>query len=74
MIHADFVGKWNKNNKKVFKGIIDDLCSNLKEPIFALPMIDDKKMRKFTKLCNFHKVQDFKCFDNVVRPLYMWSN
>ena len=73
MIHADYQGKWTKQSKKVFTGIIDDLCSNLKEPIFALPMIDDAKMRKFTKMCNFIKIADFECHDKVVRPLYMWS-
>jgi len=74
MFHIDYVGKWTKNNKKIVQGIVNDICSNLKEPILALPMIDDVKMRKFTKFINFKKISDFKCHDNVVRPLYMWSN
>ena len=73
MFHIDFTGKWNKTNKKILQGIVNDLCSNLKEPILALPMIDDAKMKKFTKLINFKKIQDFECYDKVVRPLYMWS-
>ena len=73
MFHIDFNGKWNKTNKKIVQGIVNDLCGSLKEPILALPMIDDAKMRKFSKLINFKKIQDFECYDKVVRPLYMWS-
>ena len=74
MFHIDHPGKWTKNSKKLVQGVVNDLCSNLQEPIFALPMIDNSKMAKFGKLINFKKIQDFECYDKVVRPLYMWSN
>lgn len=74
MLHVDYLGKWTKKNKKIFQGILDDICSGLKEPLLALPYITDTKMEKFTKICRLNKIQDFKCSDNVVRPLYMRSN
>lgn len=74
MFHIDINCKWTKESKRIVQGVVNDICSNLKEPILALPMIDDSKMRKFTKLINFKKIADFECHDKVVRPLYMWSN
>lgn len=74
MLHVDFTGKWTKTNKKIFQGILDDICSGLKENLFALPYITDKKMQKFSKICKFKKYMDMKCPDCVVRPLYIRSN
>lgn len=72
MLHVDHPGKWTKLNKIIFQGVLTDILSGIKEPILALPMIDDVKMRKFTKVCNLEKLQDFKCLDGVERPLYVW--
>lgn len=74
MLHVDYFGTWSKNNKKIFQGVLDDICSGLREPLLALPFITDRKMEKFTKICRLVKIQDFECSDKVVRPLYMRSN
>ena len=74
MLHVDFTGRWTKTNKKIFQGILDDICSGLKENLFALPYITDKKMQKFTKICKLEKFMDLKCPDGVIRPLYIRSN
>lgn len=74
LLHVDFSGKWSKASKRIFQGVLDDICSGLKENLFAIPYITDKKMEKFTKICRLKKFTDLKCPDGITRPLYIRSN
>ena len=72
IIHCDFLGKWNKENKEKFLKDLDNLCSSQKEPIWAMPFIYDNKMQKFLKICKFVYLTDVTCGDGVRRALHIW--
>lgn len=71
-IHCDFNGKWNKSNKKEFLKDLDNLCSSLNEPVYAMPFIYDKRMQSFLKICNFVKLADVVCGDGCTRTVHIW--
>ena len=71
-IHCDFTGKWTKTSKRKFLKDLEELCSSIKEPIWAMPFIYDKKMQKFLKLCKFIKLTEVTCGDGAKRALHIW--
>ena len=71
-IHCDYYGKWTKENKKKFLIDLEEICSEIKEPIWAMPFIYDARMKKFLKLCKFQYLTDVTCGDGVQRALHIW--
>lgn len=70
-IHMD-VFKWTKSVKKEFVKDWNDWARKQKQPIYAMPFIDDEKMHKWSLITGFKVVEFCKCLDGITRKLYLW--
>jgi len=70
-IHMD-VFKWSKTVKKEFAKDWNDWAKKQQEPLYAMPFIDDEKMRKWAVITGFKILEQHKCLDGITRKLYIW--
>jgi hypothetical protein len=70
-IHMD-VHKWSKAVKQAFLADWNEWAERQEGALFAMPFIDDKKMRKWAVICGFEVAEDHSCLDGVIRRLYIW--
>jgi hypothetical protein len=70
-VHMDVL-KWTKDIKKEFSKDWNDWARKQKQPIYAMPFIDDEKMSKWTLMIGFKLIENHKCLDGITRKLYLW--
>lgn len=70
--HFDYLTKWTKEKRKEVIQVIEAICSSTPYLIWALPEVNDKKIKTFTKLTGFKAITDVMCKDGVKRTLYLW--
>ena len=70
-IHMD-VFKWSKTVKKEFAKEWNEWARKQQEPLYAMPFIDDEKMRKWAVITGFKILEHHKCLDGITRKLYIW--
>lgn len=70
-VHMD-VFKWTKGIKKEFVKDWNDWARKQKQDIYAMPFIDDEKMRKWLLITGFKVLENHKCLDGITRKLYLW--
>jgi len=70
-VHMDVL-KWTKSIKKKFVKDWNDWARKQKQPIYAMPFIDDEKMGKFVSMIGFELLENHKCLDGITRKLYLW--
>jgi len=70
-VHMD-VFRWTKSVKKSFTKVWSDWAKSKKQSIYAMPFIDDEKMRKWAVITGFKVIENHKCLDGVTRKLYLW--
>lgn len=70
-VHCDYFGKWNKNNKEEFLAEIFALFSLAGEPIYAMPYIQNNKMKKFLKMCKFVELTSVQA-EEYKLAVYYW--
>lgn len=71
-IHMD-VFKWSKAIKKAFTKDWNEWAGQQEDVLFAMPFIDDEKMRKWAVICGFEVAESHVCTDGVIRKLYIWG-
>ena len=71
--HTD-IYKWNKSIRKEYVEAFRRWAKKQEVPIFAMPFVDDNKMRKFGRLLGFKVLHPaYPCVDGVERRLWIWS-
>jgi len=70
-VHMDVL-KWTKSIKKEFSKDWNDWARKQKQPIYAMPFIDDEKMIKFVSMIGFKLIENHNCLDGITRKLYLW--
>ena len=70
-VHMDVL-KWTKSIKKEFSKDWNDWARKQKQPIYAMPFIDDEKMSKFVSMIGFKLIENHNCLDGITRKLYLW--
>lgn len=71
-IHMD-VFKWSKTVKKAFTKDWNEWAGQQEDVLFAMPFIDDEKMRKWAVICGFEVAESHVCTDGIIRKLYIWG-
>jgi len=71
-IHMD-VHKWSKAVKQAFLADWNGWAERQEDVLFAMPFIDDEKMRKWAVICGFELLKQHLCLDGVTRKLYIWG-
>jgi len=71
-IHMD-VFKWSKAVKKAFTQDWNEWAGQQEDVLFAMPFIDDEKMRKWAVICGFEVAKSHVCTDGITRKLYIWG-
>jgi len=72
-IHMD-VHKWSKAVKQAFLADWNEWAERQEDVLFAMPFIDDEKMRKWAVICGFDVAESHVCMDGVIRKLYIWGS
>lgn len=70
-VHIDFFGKWTKNSKKEFLDESFALFSLIGEPLFAMPYIQNNKMKKFLEILKFKQLTSIQV-DEYKLAVYIW--
>ncbi len=70
-IHMD-VHRWTKQVRKTFLADWNEWAGRQEDTLFAMPFVDDEKMRKWAVICGFEVAEDHSCLDGVIRRLYIW--
>ncbi len=70
-IHMD-VHRWTKQVRKAFLADWNEWAGRQEDTLFAMPFVDDEKMRKWAVICGFEVAEDHSCLDGVIRRLYIW--
>jgi hypothetical protein len=71
-IHMD-VRKWSKTIYKAFTKDWYGWAGQQEDVLFAMPFIDDEKMRKWAVICGFEVAESHVGSDGVTRKLYIWG-
>lgn len=70
--HIDYFGKWTKSSKKEFLNEVLAFYSLIDEPIFAVPYLQNNKMKKFLKMLKFEKLTDIQADNEHTLAVYIW--
>ena len=66
------VHNWSRGTLKRFVRDWDLFRKHITAPLYATPMVDDPKWRKFVSLVGFRPTgQQVLCHDGIERPLYI---
>lgn len=70
--HIDYFSKWTKTSKQKFLNEVLAFYSLIDEPIFAVPYLQNNKMKKFLKMLKFEKLTDIQADDEHTLAVYIW--